>query len=387
MQTPTTTKPSWRFLLKFFSYVVPFALPFLILTGGLFFLGESMPLSMVLQQQSGEEPVLYRPRYGNRDQQLKLLAVNTRQPEVLAIGSSRVLQFRREFLDLNPDAFYNAAAPAWRLEQVHELIFSIDESALPRIILLGIDPPWFNSAYTGDQFPAPVNDYAQFFLANRSFLQDLIGGASFDRPGFELASYAERHDPGPADGLALGLRAIRDGHGFRDDGSEQFGDFLVAGWLSQGQQRDSHMEMMRRGEGVYPYGDSLDAERLAMLDEILAYARQKNILVIGFLPSYLPRLWQEMQQMPEHAYIVELTPVLRERFAAYDAPFFDFSDGAWLGAAEEDFFDGWHASERANLALYLALLRETPALQAYSDSQALLRIHDGAADTWFVFGS
>ena len=67
-----------------------------------------MPLPAVIQMQAGGEPVLYRVGYGNRDQDYKLMSVEYRQPEVLMIGSSRVLQFRGQFLNNEPDIFYNA---------------------------------------------------------------------------------------------------------------------------------------------------------------------------------------------------------------------------------------------------------------------------------------
>lgn len=252
----------FRFWAKLLAFLLPFAAGFCALTGLMIYLGESMPLSWVIAQQQNTD-VLYRPKYGNRDQQFKALSVNVRRPEVLALGSSRILQFRAGFFNLRPDAFYNAAAPAWTLPQISNLLYSLDREALPRVLILAIDPPWFNDNYEPDEFPASVSDLEHLFIVDRSVLQDVIRGESFERTGFETTSYFRREEPGASDALALGMRAIRDGHGFRSDGSEQYGDFLIADWLWQPQQRENHLAMMRRGEQMYVYGDTVSEASLA----------------------------------------------------------------------------------------------------------------------------
>lgn len=380
-----TMTPS-RFWAKLFVFLLPFALVFCVLTGVMLYLGESMPLSWIVAQQQAAD-ILYRPKYGNRDQQFKTLSVNMRRPEVLALGSSRILQFRAGFFNRRPDAFYNAAAPAWTLPQVSNLLYGLDAQVLPRVLILAVDPPWFNDAYEADEFPAPVSDIEHLLLVDRSILQDMISGEAFDRTGFENAAYFRREEPGGSGVLALGMRAIRDGHGFRSDGSEQYGDFLIADWLWQLQQRENHLEMMRRGEQMYVYGETVSEASLDALSRLLDFAARNDISVIGFLPSYTPQLWERMIARGNHSYIEALTPRLRELFAAHDFPFFDFSDGASTGSSDDEFFDGWHASELSNLRLYLAMLEALPEiLGEYSDVEMLTRIAASATNTWDVFG-
>jgi hypothetical protein len=207
-----------------------------------------------------------------------------------------------------------------------------------------------------------------------------------ERPGFSAGAYLQRREPG-AGGLALGLRAIRDGHGFRGDGSEQYGDFLIAGWLYPPNTRDAQLVWMREGREMYVYGDTLSPSALAMLERLLSVAQARGITVIGFLPSYMPSLWDEMAARGNHTYMAALTPALRALFERYGYPFFDFSDGASVETTDEEFFDGWHASELSNLRLYLHMAEALPdVLGAYSDVAALRQIAASAANTWDVFG-
>jgi hypothetical protein len=380
-------KTGMDFRLKLVIYLTPFALGFFLLTGVLVYVGESMPLGTVVAMQQADEKVLFRYQYGNRDQAFKLLSANTRRADVLAVGSSRILQFRAGFFNRNPDAFYNAAAPAWRLEQVEQLVYGLEPDALPKVLILAIDPPWFNDDYEGDEFPKPLSDYENLFLVNRSFLQDFLGGVDFSRPGFNTRSYLQRREPGGSGGTALGLRAIRDGHGFRSDGSEQYGDFLVAGWLTQTGQRDVHIRWMQRGRDMYVYGETVSETALTRLSALLDYAAKHDITVIGFLPSYAPNLWERMMRRGRHTYITALTPRLQALFDARGFVFFDFSDGASVDTRTWEFFDGWHASELSNLRLYLKMLEALPdVLGEYSDLTELRQISLQATNTWNVFG-
>jgi len=381
---PTHSSSLWR---KLALYLLPFALIFMVLTGVMVYLGEAMPLAWVVQMQRNDDRVLFRPQYGNRDPDFKRLSVILRRPAILAIGSSRILQFRAAFFNKNPDAFYNAAAPAWRLPQVTDLMYALPPDALPKVLILAIDPPWFNEDYAGDVFPAPVSDFDNLWLVDRSLIQDLLKGRDFSRAGFDPSAYWSRTEPGGSGGIALGLRAIRDGHGFRSDGSEQYGDFLIAKWLGQAGQRESHLRMMQAGESMYVYGESVSESALAELSGLLDYAAAHDITVIGYLPSYTPTLWAEMVAGGNHTYITALTPRLQALFDAHGFAFFDFSDGASINTRDDEFFDGWHASELSNLRLYIKMLEAQPTvLGAYSDAQALYQIVANATDTWAVFG-
>lgn len=373
----------WRFWLKLAIFVFPFAVVFLVLTGLMIYTGESMPLAWVAQMQMDDPAVLYRPRYGNRDQQFKIVSTNLRQPQIVALGSSRVLQFRAGFFDRQPDAFYNAAGPAWTLDTVIHVYDSFETA--PRLLILAIDLPWFNPAYQPQPLPAPESDLQHAFEVDTGVLHDLLTGVSFDRPGFSLRDYLERRS---GDYLALGLRAIRDGHGFRGDGSEQYGDFLVAHWLNPTDSRQIHAVWLRDGQEMYAFGEAFDPAALANLRHLLDAARARGTTVIGILPSYTPSIWAAMTADGQHRYIDSLIPALSGLFAEYDFPFFDFSDGASVDTPDDDFFDGWHASELGNLRLYLRMVEALPdLLDAYSDTDALRARADSAANTWDVFGT
>lgn len=369
-----------QFLIKFLLFLLPFAIPFVLLTGFLIYTGESMPLAWVVEMQRDDALVLYRPRYGNRDLEYKILATGVRQPELVAVGSSHVLQLRAQLANRDPNSFYNAGAPAWQLEQVEAYLNGITHT--PRVLILGMDHPWFNADYIGDPFAqtdVQRNDWEQLFAVNRSFLQDVFAGVPFDS-----GRYLSREANGG--GVGLGLRAIRDGHAFRNDGSEQYGDFLIAGFLSPEGERVRHLQLLANGESMYVRGDAISPEAMAQLTRILDLCAERSIIVIGFLPPFMPSLYDQLVAGGEHQYALSLPVQLQDAFAEHNFAFFDFSDGELLGAADTDFFDGWHASERIYLRLYARMVQALPnVLGAYSEVEALNAIDAAATDTFRVF--
>ena len=92
-------------LRKILVFSMPFVIAFLTLTGMLMYIGESMPIEWVVRLQDQDAPILYRVKYGNIDQRYKLTATNYHQPEVLILGSSRMLQFRDVFLNNDRNTF------------------------------------------------------------------------------------------------------------------------------------------------------------------------------------------------------------------------------------------------------------------------------------------
>ncbi|MCU0499847.1 MAG: hypothetical protein MUF87_21060 [Anaerolineae bacterium] len=363
------------FALKLLIFITPFVLILSAITSFLILIGESMPLTWVIQLQMSDAPVLYRPQHGNRDLQYKSLAVNLRQPEVIAIGSSRVLQMRAGLLTEAPPLFYNAGAPAWRLDQIDPVIRSFDRP--PRIIMIGIDPVWFHQAYQGDVFPPPIDDLSNLWQINRGVLQTaLTQGASGWTHWLTRAAPQTR-------GLALGIKAIENGHGFRNDGSEQYGDFLIGRFLSPPIERDRHLEWMRNGQEMYLFGDesAISPEKWAQWLDLLRYCQDRGITVIAFSPPFAPSLYHEMQTRGQHTYL----SALATRLAGTGVAYFDFADGANFGR-DDDFFDGWHGSEHVYLRLFREIVRAQPELwQGFSTVSALDAIDQRVTDTWRVF--
>ena len=218
--------------------------------------GEAMPLEWVARMQMGDAPVLYRPRYGNRDLDFKTISANLRQPEIMTVGSSRVLQFRSQFFDQQPREFYNAGAPAWTLDQVVELLQRLDvhaarpdHRARSALVQRRLRPR---------RARPQVSDFAHLFMVNRSFMQDVIGG--------EIDSTSGAIWRGSSRGTA-GWRSACAPSATGTASATTAASSTAIFWSPTGSipqnERQRHLDDLRDGKEMYVYGDTVSAARLA----------------------------------------------------------------------------------------------------------------------------
>ncbi len=369
----------WKRLIVF---TLPFALAFLTFTGLLIYSGESMPLALVVSMQMGDAPVLYRPDRGFRLLTYKRMSVDARRPDVIVLGSSRVMAFRSMFFNRRAALAYNAGLSGKKLESMELFLYSIAPDALPDLLLLGLDQTWFNDASNPDEDEngPEVNDLQTIFRVNRSEMQRLIGGDDLD-----LSAMLARRDP-ITGALALGRSAILDGEGFRNDGSLQKESLDDPQYRQE--KRAENLEDLNDNDYPYDEGDIVSVTALAQVERMLQYSQQRQIEVIGFTLPYMPSIYQGVQADDKLGYVHKLPASLKALFSRYGARYFDFSDGAALGATDADFFDGWHASEQVDLRLYLRMLEALPEqLGPYSDPDYLQQVDAQATNSFTVFGN
>jgi hypothetical protein len=100
-----------RLFLKTTLFSLPVFGVLLALLGLVYHIGELTPPDEIIAQQAGDTPLLCGPGSGGDNFTYKLDSVETRRPDVIVIGSSRVMQFQSGILDKDP-RFYRKAGPS-----------------------------------------------------------------------------------------------------------------------------------------------------------------------------------------------------------------------------------------------------------------------------------
>lgn len=365
-------KPHWRAILFFLPFAVAFGAPALALwVGGEF----TNPDTVVARQIKDDRLVLHGPAYTNSASYVKVRLLTARRPQVLALGNSRVMQFRRSFF--RPDVgFYNAGGTVARIQHFRAFLEQLPAEALPQTLLIGTDAAYFNLAFDKldrDAFNVPwlieqLTTHTEPGEVLNTRWRDVWSGLREGKIDVgQLLSLR---------GLStrVGFSAVCREQGFRNDGSYLYGGIDLD--ISDPRHRDfgfaGTLKQVAGGKGRFAWGATPSEPALRETDALLDFCRAHGIDVIGFMPPHPHKVWEAMQALGErYAYIEKLVPALRQRFEARGFEFYDFSDFAMLGAPDGEAIDGFHGSERTYLRLLVAMLESGSRLNAVTDLPSL----------------
>ena len=167
-----------------------------------------------------QQDQLFGLGYSYYDKSYKFhMANEVEHPEVLALGSSRIMQVKRSVV--SPDySFYNAGGAIQKARELPLFINKLQDS--PKLILVNIDQWWFNRAYIAEDQPfspsvyddEPEWDMSKLGRFICDFYTDLVKGKIN-----LIKVFCSNH---------IGLNAICNENGFAADGSRYQGDMIIA---------------------------------------------------------------------------------------------------------------------------------------------------------------
>ncbi len=364
-------------LLLFAPVVAWYAFPALVLAIG----GEFIPVARIVERHAAmEDAVLYGPAYSNPAKPFKLKAVVHRSPRVIALGTSRVMQFRSAmFTDVAQ--FYNAGGGVESIHELRQFLERIPRGAEPELLIVGLDQWRFNPNST--EFEPQIPDAEEsasniLHMAKMKVYQDYWLGK------FRLSSLYGV----PGGSIRIGLNAIANENGFRNDGSYYYGQYT--GTSTRPDDEDVRFEdaltRLETGTKGFEYGSRISPDAVAEVDRFLSACKERQIHVIGFLPPFAHAVYLKLVAMNDkHAYFGKLQPALEAVFAKHGAVLFDFSDLAITGASDIETIDGFHGSETAYVRILLEMLKVDARLRALAASSAFLQDRLAAAGPYLVF--
>jgi hypothetical protein len=357
------------FTLKLTAFFLPLAVAMGVIIGIAIQSGEAMPLKMVIRNQEADPLAIYLPVDRDTIFAYKNLMYHERQPDVVVIGSSRVLNFRSNALNNAPEEFYNAGFSGMRMREIEAFIDTLTPGTAPKILVMGIDQFWFNTLWTDNREEAVIDTgeigVERVLKTTRRAWQEILLGT------IDLPQVFAARDP-LYGGRAMGIDALVDGVGYLSDGSRQTDIVTLnpGGWFDL---RQDSLNAYWQGRGHYRRGKLLNDEALEQLERIIQKAQALDITIIGFGPPFMPDIYNGMMSGDAYSYLTDLTPRLTELFEDYDVHYFEFADVSALSDnANREMADGVHASELMSLRIYLEMVKALPdILGEYTDIEAL----------------
>lgn len=331
-------------------------------------------------QSRGETEILFGPAYSNPEVSFKQSRIVRDAPEVLVLGSSRVLPFRKEFFK-EGTTFYNGgriAPDIWILRQCLE---RLPKECLPKLLIVGLDQYNFNAAesnYHPDaiswnmieaHFAEKEEGWNRFQGIWPSVLGDVIRG-KIPFTGKQSHGFA-----------AYGMSARLHGSGFRNDGSYRYGKVLA--FPPEARDHTARMEetlrRISRGSSRFRPGDTVNPECVREVELLARWCEKRKIPVVAFLPPYAPSALVAMESsLPPYSYLEKLPELLAPLFHAEQQTFFDFT--RIPDASDAEFTDGFHGGEQIYAKMLLIASERSSPLEAFIDRQRLEVLISGAID-------
>lgn len=287
--------------------------------------------------------------------------------KVVALGSSRVLQFRSNMFD---SSFYNAGYAIKSINDFMPFLEAIRVEMYPEYLIIGLDQWMFNKNW--DNLKSMQNpEYWKNGLKRNpdaTILKKIWEDFSTNKLGAKLPTYNDSI-------TRIGLNAFVNNKGFRNDGSMQYDDQIVKLMNNDPQANDYQFSdtynRILHGNNRFEYASEMNIKAEIVLDEFLSFCKSKKIKVIAFLPPFADKVYHQMLSSGRFDYVSQIYPNLKPIFKKHDYELYDFSSITSVGSNDGETLDGFHGSELTYLKLVISMLESGSILNEVTDLERL----------------
>lgn len=337
--------------------------------------GEFVPLSTVIEKQlDTDTQVIYGPAFSDQTTYHKAQMVKRLEPQVLALGNSKLLTLRAPFFNEGV-TFYNAGGIVGEIGGFRKFLEAT--KAKPEILIITVEPLYFDpllviSTSTLDKKYQPVPYLTKI---SSIVVKDWVTVyVDYFKKKFTLRELT----PSNPSVETIGLNARINGSGFRNDGSYHYGRQYESKRLTQEKigKAITYIENKTSIESKEFFSSSARRE----LDELLRYCKENGIYVIGYIPPTPKAIEDTYKKFPRYDYMLQTESLTAPLFKKYGFEVYDFYSMARLGAGDEETIDEYHTSERVMVRVLLKILDTNTQLKQVTSKAHLKKILLNAKD-------
>lgn len=311
----------------------------------------------LIAKQHGSQDNLIGMAYNEQTAYLKITNVNYYKPDVIALGTSRVMQFRKEFFSAS---FYNCGGSLVSSYDQY-LNFLKNMEYQPKIVIIGLDFWLWNADFSGILNAYP--EYYKIGLDSRD--KTAVVQSLFDAWISRKWSFSSLHSfPGNT-----GLSGKVKNSGYAADGSYYYGSKYVHPETDEERCRDVYNRIVS-GTNMFEYGENLNSKAQPLLENLLEYCKTNDMEVIGFIPPVADSVYRMIEDSGKYSYLKKMDEACRKSFEKYGYAYFNFSNPAEFGADDSFFIDGYHGGDII-YAMFALDMADKSALSGYVDKENL----------------
>lgn len=262
------------------------------------------------------------------------------KPKVLALGSSRVLQFRDYMFN---ESFYNAGFTVGTIDDYLTFLKLLPNDYQPELLLLGFDQWMFNERYynSKEAYPSSMYTLNRSLEADNGFMNILNVYKEVINGKINYKNINQKSDT-----MYLGLNAVINKKGFRNDGSFNYGanHKYYKDFDSVNDFFKREIQWIKSSGKYFIYGDKVNMTALEKYEELLAYCKDKNIKLISILPPLPSTVNKMIHESGKYDYINKISEHLVPLSQKYDKEFYDLTNIKEL-SLDEQYIDGHHGNE------------------------------------------
>ena len=265
------------------------------------------------------------------------------KPQIIALGSSRTLALRKESFSAG---FLTAGSAMNHLNEGLMFLKEMVHYHKPEVILLGLDFWWFNGKFhQPNNFSGSDTKQNMQKKINTMMSKIFKGELSFDILRYSFGSNAVTNYKN------IGINALQYSNGFRPDGSYQYASFILGDGKNSDIAFSNTFERIAQGNQRFEYGETVSAERMQILYDIIDFCKQNGIKLVAFIPPLANEVIEKMESYGSKYYYIR---EFRERLRQLEIESYDFHDMRKYVKNSCEFFDGFHGGE----VLYQRILKE-----------------------------
>lgn len=293
-----------RFCLQLALFLAPVAVFVALFEGAFWAAGESWPMARIAAAHEGRETLLVRPQYFAQSYRFKFDRVRALKPDVICLGTSRVLQIR-DLLFAPGTKFYNGGGMLGSFADIHAYAEAVAEGTLPKpkVAIFGVEPWWIKEglppALPTWETDSQYADSCYVPEAHIAAMRALLKKEGLPWPGKLGFAYT----PAPHSNYpAVGAAALSKGVGFRIDGSYQYDPELIASYFTKPEYQDREtppvIERLRNNTEQFTKSYELDYGRVFGLHGSFQKLRARGVQVLVILPPFASECYDYLESKP-----------------------------------------------------------------------------------------
>jgi hypothetical protein len=340
------------FILIFIIGVIPYSLLYIYLESNF----ENNTYSDIVERQITNNSI-YGTALNQNTFSYKLELIKKVKPNIVALGSSRVMAFRKENFNTS---FVTAGGAMNFLNEGYKFLENMYQFHKPEYIILGLDFWWFNNDfYQPKYFPYHGNNGNNIGATK---IYKTLSWLASGKISLSSTNILNSNKNKFTNYDNLGFNAISTSDGFRSDGSHFYSKLVFGLEKSEDEKFSNTFNRINNGNNRFEYGNELSKDRVDMFYKILEIIKKNNTKIILLIPPIANATYKKME-----AYPYDFIDRFRELVKSLDMENYDYHNLSVITQNDCECVDGFHGGDVVYSRIIKDIYDKNSSISKYID--------------------